>query len=160
MVNESDKIKYYYSKYNHPLDLSDTARNLFDYADYTLYPQDYHAVYLTLNHNGDYDLYICSNKIELERTQMWDFIQIAQNSANGKCTPTVKLQEQRRTIRTKDSKRKSSVIYKNISEINSIVKTVLNKEINIIVRTNSGYKINIDPQKPYSLYISNEILNI
>lgn len=160
MVNESDIIKYYYSKCNHPLDLSDTARNLFDYADYTLYPQDYHAVYLTLNPNGDYDLYICSNKIELERTQMWDFVQIAQNSANGKCTPPVKLQEQRRTIRTKDSKRKSSVIYKNISEINSIVKTVLNKEINIIVHTNSGYKINIDPQKPYSLYISNEILNI
>lgn len=160
MANESDKIKYYYSKCNHPLSLSDTARNLFDYADYTLYPHDYHAVYLTLNTNGDYDLYICSNRIELERTQMWDFVQIARDTANGKCTPPVKLQEQRRAIRTKDSKRKAGVIYKNISEINSIVKIVLKKEINIIVRTNSGYKINIDPKKPYSLYISNEILNI
>ena len=159
MTNESNKIKHYYAKCNHPLDMSEMAREAFDYADYTLSPQDYHAVYITLDNNDNPVVNICSNIIKLEKAQLWDFLYIAKNTFKGLATPTLKLQQSRRTYRTKDSQRKASAIYKNISDINKAIKKQTKKDIKIIKKINSGYRINIDPQKPYSLFVHEYILN-
>lgn len=157
MDKESAEAKHYFSKCNHPLDLSDIAQDAFDYADYTLGPQDYHAVYITFNDNNDYVLYICSQKIELDNAEMWDFIEIAKNTANGKSTRTIALQEMRRNLRTKDSKRSSGAVFTNISTINKKVRDALGKDINIIVSRKNGYYINTHPKKLHSIYISDEI---
>lgn len=158
MDKEPNQVKYFYAKCNHPLDMSKMAREAFDYADYTLCPQNYHAVYITLDNDDNEVVYVCSNLINLEKAQMWDFLDIAINTAKGIATPTIKLQQSRRTYRTKDSQRKSGAVYKNISDINKIIKKQTSKDINIIGKTKSGYRINIDPTKPYSLFIHNDIL--
>ena len=158
MESEHNQVKYFYAKYNHPQDMPENLKNAFDYADYTLCPQNYHAVYITLDDNENVLIYICSHIIDLEKAQLWDFIEIAINTAKGIATPTIKLQQSRRTYRTKDSQRKSGAIYKNISDINKIIKKQTSKDINIIGKTKSGYRINIDPSKPYSLFIHNDIL--
>lgn len=67
MVEKSDE-KYYFAKCNHPLDLPPSLRDSFDYADYSLYPQDYHAIYITLDKNSDTLIYVCSQIINLEKT--------------------------------------------------------------------------------------------
>lgn len=157
MDKESVEAKHYFSKYNHPLDLTAIAQDAFDYANYTLAPQDYHAVYITLDDNNDYILYICSQIIELDNAEMWDFIEIAKNTANKKSTRTIVLQEMRRNLRTKDSKRSSEAVYTNISTINKKVRESVKKDINIIVSRKNGYYININPKKLYSIYISDEI---
>ena len=158
MKNEHNQVKYFYSKCNHPEDMPEKMREAFDSADYTLCPQDYHAVYITLDNNENEVVYVCSNIINLEKAQMWDFLDIAINTAKGIATPTIKLQQSRRTYRTKDSQRKESAIYKNISVINKSIKKQTGKDVNIIKKSNSGYRINIDPTKPYSLFIHNDIL--
>lgn len=158
MDKEPNQVKYFYAKYNHPLDMSEMAREAFDYADYTLCPQNYHAVYITLDNDENEVVYVCSTLINLEKAQMWDFLDIAINTAKGIATPTIKLQQSRRTYRTKDSQRKSGAVYKNISDINKIIKKQTSKDINIIGKTKSGYRINIDPAKPYSLFIHKDIL--
>ena len=147
MDKESVEAKHYFSIYNHPLDLTTIAQDAFDYANYTLAPQDYHAVYITLNDNNGYVLYICSQIIELDNAEMWDFIEIAKNTANRKSTRTIVLQELRRNLRTKDS----------ISTINKKIRDALGKDINIIIKRKNGYYINIHPKKLYSIYISDEI---
>ena len=157
MEKESVEAKHYFSKYNHPLDLTAIAQDAFDYADYTLAPQDYHAVYITLDDNNDYVLYICSQIIELDNAEMWDFIEIAKNTANKKSTRTIVLQEMRRNLRTKDSKRSSEAVYANISTINKKIRDTLGKDIDIITKRKNGYYINIHPKKLYSIYISDEI---
>lgn len=157
MDKESVEAKHYFSKYNHPLDLTAIAQDAFDYADYTLAPQDYHAVYITLDDNNDYVLYICSQIIELDNAEMWDFIEIAKNTANKKSTRTIVLQEMRRNLRTKDSKRSSGAVYANISTINKKIRDTLGKDIDIITKRKNGYYINIHPKKLYSIYISDEI---
>lgn len=158
MDKEPNQVKYFYSKCNHPLDMPEMAREAFDYADYTLCPQDYHAVYITLDNNNDTVIYICSQVINLEKTQSWDFLDIAINTAKGFATPTIKLQQSRRTYRTKDSQRKEGAVYKSISAINKFVKKQTKKDIKIIVNTKNGYRINIDPTKPYSLFVHDDIL--
>lgn len=158
MESEHKQVKYFYAKCNHPLDMSEKAREVFDYTDYTLCPQDYYAVYITLDNDENEVVYVCSHIINLEKAQMWDFLDIAINTAKGIATPTIKLQQSRRTYRTKDSQRKESAVYKNISKINKTIKEQTRKNINIIRKTNCGYRINIDPAKPYSLYIHNDIL--
>lgn len=107
-----NQVTYFYAKCNHPLDMSERARETFDYADYMLTPQDYHAVYITLDNNGNEVIYVCSHIIKFEKAQLWDFLDIAINTAKGIATPTIKLQQSRRTYRTNDSQRKTSVVYK------------------------------------------------
>ena len=51
MESEHKQVKYFYAKCNHPLDMSEKAREVFDYTDYTLCPQDYYAVYITLDND-------------------------------------------------------------------------------------------------------------
>lgn len=53
---------------------------------------------------------------------------------------------------------KQVLFIKNISEINKTIKKQTNKDVNIIKKINSGYCINIDPAKPYSLFIHDDIL--
>lgn len=159
MDKEFNQVKHFYAKCNHPLDMSEMAREVFDYADYTLCPQDYHALYITIDKDDNPVIYICSNIIKLEKAQLWDFLYIATNIFKGLATPTLKLQQLRRTFRTKDSQRKASAIYKNISDINKVIKKQTKKDIKIIKKRNSGYCINIDPQKPYSLFVHEDILN-
>lgn len=158
MEGEYNQMKYFYAKCNHPEDISEKLRESFDYVDYTLCPQDYHAVYITLSNDEKEIVYVCSNLIRLTKCQLWDFLDIAINTANGFATPTIKLQQSRRTFRTKDSQRKQSAVYKNISEINKTIKKQTGKDVNIIKKVNSGYRINIDPAKPYGLFIHNDIL--
>lgn len=158
MVKKSDE-KYYFAKCNHPLDLPPYLRDSFDYADYSLYPQDYHAIYITLDKDNDTLIYVCSQIINLEKTQSWDFVEIAKNTYKDLSTPTFKLQQFRRTYRTKDSQRTESAIYKSISSINTFIKKQTKKDIKIIINTKSGYRINIDPQKPYTLFIDEKIFN-
>lgn len=74
-------------------------------------------------------------------------------------TPTFKLQQFRRTYRTKDSQRTESAIYKSISSINTFIKKQTKKDIKIIINTKSGYRINIDPQKTYTIFIDEKIFN-
>lgn len=159
MEIEHNQVKYFYAKCNHPEDMPVKLRESFDYVDYALCPQDYHAVYITLSNDENKLVYVCSTPIRLTKAQLWDFLDIAINTVKGIATPTIKLQQSRRAYRTKDSQRKESAVYKNISEINKTIKKQTKKDINIIKKINSGYRINIDPAKPYSLFINNDILN-
>ncbi len=83
-----------------------------------LNPQDYHAVYVTKNDNGDDILYIHSKEIKLEKAEMWDFIQIAENTVKNRGTYTIDLQKQRRTLRNNDSKRTADAVTQSIYGIN------------------------------------------
>jgi len=159
MDKELNQVKHFYAKCNHPEDMPEKLKDSFDYADYTICPQDYHAVYITLDKDDNPVIYISSDIIKLEKAQLWDFLYIAINTFNGLATPTLKLQQLRRTYRTKDSQRKASAIYKNISDINKSIKNQTKKDVKIIKKINSGYRINIDPKKPYSLFVHEDILN-
>lgn len=159
MGKELNQAEYFYAKCNHPEDLTEKLKDSFDYADYAICPQDYHAVYITLDNNDDTVIYICSQIVNLEKTQSWDFLDIAINTYKGFSTPTLKLQQSRRTYRTKDSQRKESAVYKSICTINKFVKKQTKKDIKIIINKKNGYRINIDPAKPHSLFIHEGILN-
>lgn len=76
-----------------PIRFAPSLRDSFDYADYSLYPQDYHAIYITLDKDNDTLIYVCSQIINLEKTQSWDFVEIAKNTYKDLSTPTFKLQQ-------------------------------------------------------------------
>ncbi len=146
------QAKHYYAKCNHPEDRGEVGKQLFDYADYMLKPQDYHAVYITKNNNGDDILYIHSKEIKLEKAEMWDFKQIAENTAKNRGTYTIDLQEQRRTLRNNNSKRTADAVIQSIHGINKKIKTELNSNLRIITNNRrTGYWLNIDKNKPHTI---------
>ena len=139
----------YTSKYKHPLELDKISQAYFDDIQLAIEPESYFAIRI---YKDDRKIFVRDNEIKLSPRLFDDFLYIAQETIKNNGVFTYHIEKSRKNFKTK-SRLKSNAIYKNISIIKKIFKSLLNNEDPIMRRTNDKYHINIDLLKPYSLLI-------